>query len=76
MRYEFVDIESLDLQRWNRRKLISTGWRRIIGCLILIYHFPEKRHIISGSCAKNDLQLKPSYGSSPPCMYCMCVLHV
>jgi len=38
-----------------------------MGCLILINHFPHKSPIISGSFAKIDLQLKASYGSSPPC---------
>jgi len=32
-------------------------------------HFPQKRPIINGSCAKNDLQLKASYESSAPRTY-------
>ena len=44
----------------------NTACRRPTGCLILVGHFLQKSPIIRASSAENDLQLKASYGFSPP----------
>jgi len=51
----------------ERIRSTPTGWRRPTGRLICVGYFLQKSSIMSGSFAKNDVQLEASYASSPPC---------
>jgi len=46
---------------------VYTGWRKCIGCLVLIGHFPQKRPIIIGVFVESDVQLKVSDASTAAC---------
>jgi len=67
--YMFTDIQDA-LVLWTPCIVAHAEWRSPAGCLIFIGHFPQKSPVLCGcgSFAKNKLQLKASYESSPPCM--------
>jgi len=49
------------------RRIHDAGRKRPVGSLIFIGHLPQKWPLFNGSFVENDLRLRGSYESSPPC---------
>ena len=64
--YEWVTYVWVKSHMWMGH-VTHTEWRKDLGCLIFISHFPQKSPIIRGSFAENDLQLKASYAFTLLC---------